>query len=251
MIDRFLKVTDNLYRGGAPTDNDVIFLKKKFGINKIISLDLKDGLKIKNICKLLNINHIMLPLDTSRKSILNILQYDLKDLLTDNGPTFIHCSAGKDRTGFIVALFKVKYLGVTPKKALEEAEKIGFGKNVPHFKKMISLYEKIIKNTKSNNDVNNVDIVSNHREYLSDNRSSILDEAHQGSFAPYLSPTKQFPYDIVYNPINDQSGTRENYDSVIEVSDKVSDIPQVGIFNNDAGIHGCGPVENAGGFIFD
>jgi protein tyrosine phosphatase (PTP) superfamily phosphohydrolase (DUF442 family) len=38
MIVRFRKVNDNLYRGGAPTIQDVIALKK-MGINKIVSLD--------------------------------------------------------------------------------------------------------------------------------------------------------------------------------------------------------------------
>ena len=51
MIRRFTKINDNLYRGGKPSVKDVIDLRNKYNIQKIISLDEKCGNEIKDICK--------------------------------------------------------------------------------------------------------------------------------------------------------------------------------------------------------
>jgi Tyrosine phosphatase family len=256
MIHRFQKITDGLYRGSAPSPKDVKHLKDKFGIKKIISLDEDTGNYIDRACKLLGIKHIMLPLNGKKGPLLNFLRQDLKKLLIDGGPTFFHCLHGKDRTGLLAALFKCKYMGMKPADAIKEAKSFGFGVGVDP--KIVKLYEKIIKNCKPVADENNADIVSNQRDYKSDNRDSFLDEAHQGSFAPYLSETREYPYDFVYNPLNDQSQTRENYKKPIkehseeDVEDTENDlVPMVGVFNNDAGGRGFGPTENYGGFFYD
>ena len=252
MIHRFKKVNDKLYRGSAPTVKDVILLKH-MGINKIVSLDNVCGNKIDRICKLLDIKHIIIHIGPDRKSLLNLLHNNLKKLLTDDGPTFVHCRFGKDRTGLVIALYKCKYMGMDPEDAIKEAKSLDFGKFVNP--KIIDLYEKVIRScNKDESDINDASIVSNQREYISDNRDSYLDTAHQGSFAPYLDQTKQFPMDSVYNPILDQSPTRENYNnkSINQHNDTDKDVvPLVGLYNNDAGARGVGPVENAGGFIYD
>lgn len=255
MIQRFRKITNGLYRGGAPTPKDVINLKEKFGINKIISLDHDTGEKIDKTCKLLGIEQVKIYIPKERsaliKSLQKLLKQDFKELLLDNGPTFIHCLHGKDRTGLLSALFKCKYLGTDPEDAIEEAKSLGFGIGVDP--KIISLYEKLIRKCEPIKDNNEADIVSNVREYKSDNRDSFLDEGHQGSFAPYLSKTRQYPADAVYNFINDQDPTRENFYSnkSIKQHKNEDNVPQVGVYNNDAGVHGFGPSENVGGFIYD
>lgn len=253
MIHRFRKVTKDLYRGSAPDPKDVLRLKNELGINKIISLDKEDGERISRTCQLLGINQVKIYLDGTRQSLLKLLSYNLKDLLLNNGPTFFHCYAGKDRTGLLAALFKCKYMGVSPDKAIEEAKSLGFGLGVNP--KVIKLYEQVIKACKPESDTNNADIVSNEREYIGDSRDSFLDEGHQSSFAPYLSTTVQNSMDAAYNYINDQSPTRQNYQdykSIKEHDQEKEDIvPMVGVFNNDAGARGFGPTENYGGFFYD
>ncbi len=121
--------------------------------------------------------------------------------------------------------------------------------------KPIKVFEKVIRACKPIKDTNKADIVSNEREYISDNRDTFLDEGHQGSFAPYLSVTRQNPMDAVYNFILDQSPTRQNYESSrsIKKHDPQEEdvVPMVGVFNNDAGVQGFGPSQNVGGFIYD
>lgn len=252
MIERLMKVTDNLYRGSAPTPKDILQLKNQFNINKIVSLDKASGEKISRVCKLLNLKQEKVYLDGSKKSLINLIGYNLKKLLINDGPTFVHCYAGKDRTGLVVGMYQCKYMGIDPDKVISDAKKIGFGVGVAP--QIIRLYEKLIRKCAETKDTNAADIVSNQREYISDNRSSPLDEAQQVSFAPYLSQTRQHPMDAVYNYINDQSPTRENYNRPIiehNYNEKIDYIPQVGVFNNDAGIHGAGPVENYSGFFYD
>lgn len=253
MIDNFDEITNSIYRGAAPSVKDVVKLKSKFGINKIVSLDRESSDNIDEICNLLDIEHITIPLDTSKKSLLKLFSYDLKDLLSD-GPTFIHCKHGKDRTGFVAALYKCKYLDYSPEEALDEAKLFGFGINADP--KMIDLYTKVIMscNDRSNDsDVNNADIVSNTRTDVSDTKSGVLDEASQLSFAPYLSQTKQDPYDKLYHSIDDQYPTRQNYNKMpYEYDTKdYNAIPLVGAYDNEAGINGAGPSTNTGGFIHD
>lgn len=244
MIKRFRKITDGLYRGSAPSVKDVVKLHNLFGINKIVSLDEAAGHRIDRICKLLNIDHVQLTLDGTKHSLIKLLAHNIKDLLTEGGPTFIHCAEGKDRTGFLAALFKCKYMGVPLHEALDEAKKLGFGENVePHF---IELLVNTLK--KVCGDTNSADIVENEREYMQDGRSSALDHADRGSFSPYLDKTKQYPYDAPYDDALDQYPTRENMSKKkVKLPEPTGEVPQVGMFEGSPGAHGAGIVEPGAG----
>ncbi len=252
MILRFREVIpDVLYRGSSPTPKDVMELKNKLGIKKIVSLDRETGEKIDRTCKLLNIKHIKMYIDEKKSSLLHFLSQNLKKLFIEGGPTFVHCHEGKDRTGLACALVKCKFMGVEPDRAIEEAKSLGFGIGIDP--SVVNLYEKIIRSCKPDKDTNSADIVSNEREPYSDTRGGVLDEAHQGTFAPYLDQTRQYPADTVYNYIYDQSPTRENYNAPLQTeqdSNKEA-APEVGQYDNGAGLYGTGPVWPAGGFIND
>lgn len=253
MIHRLRKITNGLYRGSAPNPKDVLWLKEILGINKIVSLDKDTGDRIDRACRLLGINHVKDYIEGDDKgALIRVLSQNLKELLLDGGPTYLHCHEGKDRTGLVAAMFKCKYMGVSPDKAIEEAKSLGFGVGIPP--KITHLYEKIIKSCKPSEDINSADIVSNIRDYVGDNRDGFLDEVNRGSFAPYLDHTRQDPIDAVYNYINDQSPTRQNYNQEPikqHNSDTDQNVPQVGTFDNDAGARGFGPTENYGGFFYD
>jgi len=248
MIYRFREVLPNVYRGSAPALKDVPTLVKDYGIRKIISLDKEDGLKIKNVCKNFGVEHIILPMYGKRSDVLKLLSNNLEDLFLKNGPTFIHCSAGKDRTGFVSALLKVKFKNVDPEEAIQEAKDLGFGLFLPkEWKKAIHLYEDTIRNAAK--DKNNASIVDNSREYIDDTRSSFLDKGTQQSlapFAPYVDTTRSYPHDNQYVT---ETFSREDLPSTKDK--KLKKTFQVGTYDNAAGIVGAGPVENYGGFLHD
>lgn len=257
MIKRFRKITDGLYRGSAPSENDVKNLYKYLGINKIVSLDKETGEAIDLICKDLGIEHIIIPLNGRKEPLLKLLSYDLHDLLMGGGPTFFHCLEGKDRTGFVAALFKCMYMDYTYEQAMAEAKSLGFGVGVNPF--IVGLYSNILKKKcKEKEEIKSKDsIVSNERSYKADRdgRGSYLDQATQGSFAPYISKTRQYPYDNVYNPGYDQYPTRNNLDQSInpylEVSEDKVDIPNVGTYSNIAGPMGSSPINFYSGFLYE
>lgn len=251
MIKRFRPVIPGvLYRGSAPNPKDVLELKTKLNIKKIVSLDENSGEKITRACQMLGIEQVKLYITHDRKSLYDFLSNDMKTLFLEGGPTFVHCAQGKDRTGLAVAIVKCKFLGVSPEDAIKEAKSLGFGVGIPA--STTQSFERVIRHCKPEKDTNHADIVSNEREYKGDNRDSFLDEGHQGSFSPYLDQTRKYPDDSVYNYINDQSPTRQNYpDTPLFRHDpeKGAVIPNVGEFDNDAGQRGFGPSENYNGFF--
>lgn len=242
MIKRFIKINNNLFRGGKPSVKDVIDLQKNYNIKQIISLDEIAGNEIKNICKFLNIKHIIIPINgTDLFPIVKLLSYDLNKLLIDNGPTFVHCQEGKDRTGMLIAMFKCKYMGYDYKQALNEAIKLGFGYGLnPRTTKM---YKKIIAMFCDCNSDNNsaktpsVDIVENMKNQQSDHYINLE------SIAPFLDPTRQYPNKMVYNyRYEDNSNQKIN----IPIG---NGFPMIGYYDNNAGIKGVGPVDNTSGFV--
>ena len=254
-VRRFIEVVPGkLFRGSAPSPLDVAELKKQLGIKKIVSLDEQSGNNIDRTCKLLGIEHVKLYINDTRKTLLHFLSQNLKKLLLEGGPVFVHCRQGLDRTGLAIALLKCKYFGVSPQAALKEAEHIGLGRWLPE--KVKSLYEKIILSCKKAKDTNSADIVSNERDYTggnSDNRNSFLDESHQHSFAPYLDPSRT---DAPYNSIADQEVTRQDIgsqDLLKQMHDfsEMNVMPQIGVFNNDGGSQGTGPTINMNGFLYE
>lgn len=249
MIKRFRTIIPGkLYRGGAPSVKDVIKLHKLYGIKKIVSLDEESGKRIDRICKLLNIDHQMFPINGNIISVANLLKQDIKHLLLDNGPTFFHCHEGKDRTGFLAAYFKCKYLGWNVEDALKEAKSLGFGIDVDP--RLIRRLENILRKL-CKSDENNADIVTNERENEPNSQYFAINEFGPSSMAPFMSTTRQYPYtaDTVYNYVYHQTPTRQNLKDV-EMPDEGRDtVPLVGLYDNTSGVKGVGPVEIGGGFL--
>lgn len=130
MPDRFAKVVDGLYRGGEPTQREVQLLNKAYGIKKIVSLDQDIGEDIDPICKELGINHIIWGLGKGNDPKIAALKKRILPTLLHDGPTYVHCKHGKDRTGMTVAMFRI-YNGWPLKKAIKEASEFGMGLGLP------------------------------------------------------------------------------------------------------------------------
>jgi protein tyrosine/serine phosphatase len=133
-VTNFFKVEDGIYRGARPTsDNAITDLASNYGIKNIIDLQggdlhtifrpiipyLEPGEMPQAIeheksvsisagmgffhAELSAINGIT---DEENKTIDDVLEF-MHD--KNNRPVFVHCEHGKDRTGLIIALYKVKY----------------------------------------------------------------------------------------------------------------------------------------------
>jgi hypothetical protein len=259
MISNFHKVDKGIYRGASPSPKDVRLLHDKYGIDKIVSLDEISGKIIDRACKLLNITHIMLPIDMNkRSSLLKFLSHDITNLL-GGGHAFVHCHYGRDRTSLACALYRCKHDGWTCTKAIKEAKSFGFGTDIPP--SIFSLYERIIRHAcgcgKAQDDVNAAyDIVSNQQENPSNNLGYTLDALEQLSWSPYNDyRVREFPYSTIDSGWPEQYQSRNDYgldDALYQdlEHDKGMEIPQVGTYDqNTSGINGAGPSLIGGGFI--
>lgn len=267
MIDRFRCVIPGvLYRGSAPNIEDLKFLKK-MGIKKIVSLDEEVSNEIDRSAKILGFQHIDLPIDLGNKgTIINVLSQDLGQVFLTNGPTYTHCFHGRDRTGFIIALLRVKYQGWDCQRALQEANSLDFGDGLDPSGK--ALFTRIIKENcpkceveKKNpatkeKDINNAeDIVSGAKDNL-----EYSNEAISGlSWAPYSDgSTRGFPYTGVQTrrdfDTDEQYPTRQDFDlddsDFWKHIDNQVEMPNSGQYG-DSGpvINGLGPSALNNAFI--
>jgi protein tyrosine phosphatase (PTP) superfamily phosphohydrolase (DUF442 family) len=133
-VGNFFKVTDGVYRGARPLNDDALKeLSEKIGIKSIVNLQggdllskfypiipwLEPGEKPlviqheKTISAQLGMGYFHAPLN-SLDEVTNDEDQVINETLSfmhdkQNQPVFIHCEHGKDRTGLLVALYKIKY----------------------------------------------------------------------------------------------------------------------------------------------
>ena len=95
-------------------------------------IDLRDdderALKEKVLVESAGMRFINLPLGNwSRPDIKGIDNIIAQIKTTQNQPVFVHCKRGSDRTGTVIAVFRMTNDGWTAKEAGDEAEKFGIG----------------------------------------------------------------------------------------------------------------------------
>ncbi len=122
-VENFAKVSDILYRGAQPTEEGFAELKRR-GIKTVVNLrsfhgdrsELKGlGLRYAHIyCKAWH------PEDEDTVKFLKILEDPA------NHPVFVHCQEGADRTGCVVAVYRIVEQGWTLEQAVEEMHDFGF-----------------------------------------------------------------------------------------------------------------------------
>ncbi len=146
-LPNFAKVNDKLYRGGQPTSEGINQLAK-MGIKTIINFRDDDDkmrreqkLSEENGMKFFNphLSNWFKPKTTSIEKILEIIQNP------DNQPVFIHCKRGADRTGTVIAVYRMKFEGWDDKQANDEAKKFGIGWWQVWMKDYINDYYKELK----------------------------------------------------------------------------------------------------------
>ncbi len=127
-IPNFYQVDERLYRGGQPKPEGFKKLQA-LGIKTVISLRGEDEKTYneKETLKTLGINFYNLPMSVyTRPRDEHILSFLESVLNKNNQPVFLHCESGRDRTGAIVAVYRVVVSGLTIKQAYKEAKILGF-----------------------------------------------------------------------------------------------------------------------------
>jgi uncharacterized protein (TIGR01244 family) len=130
-LPNYHQVDDNVYRGAQPTEEGFKALRKA-GIKTVIDLrpDGEDSShsvrKEQAIVEGQGMHYVNVPLSgvfaPSRETISKLLA-----MMTDaeTGPVFIHCLRGADRTGTVIASYRIQHDHWKNRDALHEADSLG------------------------------------------------------------------------------------------------------------------------------
>src|ERR1700693_3084833 len=126
-IQNFQQVDSHVYRGAQPTEEGFKYLANA-GVKTVIDLRETDGRSRKEEqavtaagMKYINVPMTGLtpPTEAEIRRILNILENDVA------GAVFVHCKRGADRTGAVIASYRIDHDGWDSARALSEAKAQG------------------------------------------------------------------------------------------------------------------------------
>lgn len=126
-LPNFHQVSVRLYRGGQPRKSGIQKLAS-LGVNTIINLRDNDeneraealeaqaaGLRYFNV----PFGRLERPNDEQVERVLSLIA------APENGVVFVHCAHGADRTGTVVAVYRISHDGWTGEQAKQEASRYG------------------------------------------------------------------------------------------------------------------------------
>lgn len=122
-LPNFYKVSDDLYRGAQPTAEGVEQLKA-LGIKTIINLRSSDT--DKNLSIPSGIAYETIPMTAWRVDDAEVVRF--LQIVGDRSrlPAFVHCRRGADRTGLMVAIYRVAIQSWDKEQAIAEMTEGGF-----------------------------------------------------------------------------------------------------------------------------
>jgi tyrosine-protein phosphatase SIW14 len=138
-LPNFQKVNDHVYRGAQPTDDGFRELAQ-LGIKTVIDLrqigehSQADEQKVVSDLGMRYVSIPMAGMSTPKDDQVTAALALLSD--TAGGPVFVHCKRGADRTGMVVAVYRISQDGWENKKALSEAKSYGmsvFERAIQHY----------------------------------------------------------------------------------------------------------------------
>lgn len=128
-LPNFHRINENFYRGGQPTEDGIRRLAA-LGIKTIINFRgvNRRVLREKRIAEENGLQFLNLPL-SDWLSPKNSEIEKILEIITNpaNQPVFIHCKRGCDRTGTVLAIYRIKFDGWTAAEARREAKERGIG----------------------------------------------------------------------------------------------------------------------------
>ena len=126
-VARFHRVDDHVYRGAQPTEKG---LRQLSELGVVTILDLRPaherGAKEEREAQALNLRYFNVPMHkvgTPRRETIDQALAILQDRA--NWPVFVHCKYGVDRTGTLVACYRIRADSWANERAEEEAEELG------------------------------------------------------------------------------------------------------------------------------
>jgi protein tyrosine phosphatase (PTP) superfamily phosphohydrolase (DUF442 family) len=127
-VANLYRVTPTLYRSAQPTQEGFAALTSRLGVRTVISL--RHFHPDRPAANGLGLRLVSIPIDTwdidqSRDKLVRALRAVRSE--SKNGTVLVHCEHGADRTGLIIALYRVLYEGWSKEAAIKEMQDGGYG----------------------------------------------------------------------------------------------------------------------------
>lgn len=150
-IANFHKVNDTLYRGGQPTAEGFQALAH-MGVKTVLDLREFDSRsqEEKRAVEAAGMRYVNIPLQGTNVPADSDIAMALS-LIGEKGagPVFIHCRRGADRTGTVIAAYRVTHDGWSGDKALREAKDYGMAWYASGMQRYIRNYKPAVQNASS------------------------------------------------------------------------------------------------------
>lgn len=122
-LPNFSKVADGVYRGGQPTDAGYQTLKN-MGVRTILSLRVlgPDSQKL----RAMGFRQHHISFKHIHPETEDVLEFLAIVTAAENQPVFVHCREGVDRTGMMIAIYRMVVQDWPKAKAIDEMKRMGF-----------------------------------------------------------------------------------------------------------------------------
>ncbi|MDQ2855849.1 MAG: sulfur transferase domain-containing protein [Acidobacteriota bacterium] len=126
-LPNFHQVNEKLYRGAQPKQDGLKRLAQ-LGIKTIVNLreDDAQAKREEADARAAGLKYFSVPLDETGRPTDEQVERALSIINSDeNQPVFVHCRLGADRTGTIIAVYRISHDGWTSERAKAEANRYG------------------------------------------------------------------------------------------------------------------------------
>jgi tyrosine-protein phosphatase SIW14 len=148
-VPNFGEVTPNLYRGGLLNPTGLKALAK-MGVNIVVDLHANDASEEKEVRRL-GLQYVAIPWHCPWPKDEVFVKF-LKLLQENKGKkVFVHCRLGDDRTGMMVAAYRMAEEGWTADEAMNEMRSFGFTRSHHFLCPSLAGYEKEFPERLKNN----------------------------------------------------------------------------------------------------
>ena len=138
-LENFHRVTPNLYRGRQPTAEG-LRSAEKLGVKTVVDLRVFHSDADEAVGTKLKLERI--PFNTWHPEDDDVVRFLKIVTARKCQPVFVHCQHGSDRTGTMIAIYRIAVQGWTKREAIDEMTKGGFGFH-PMWKNLIAYIEKL------------------------------------------------------------------------------------------------------------
>ena len=142
-IANFDQVNEHLYRGAQPNRLGLQYLHK-LGIGAIINLRMEDDAWVEeeSQAKALGMEYYNVPMNGFRHMTMENVTNALALIEKSRLPVFVHCKVGCDRTGTVIACYRIQHDGWDSVKALSEARTYGMNRREIFMKFLVKRFGK-------------------------------------------------------------------------------------------------------------